>query len=73
MKTYKEIFQLTENKQQDMKRAKEYVERTFKKLDGDYKKIRKHILDNVVNSAYGKESNNYIDILWAELEKKFPS
>ena len=36
-------------------------------------KIRQTLLNNVVNSEYGYNSNSFVTILWNELDKKFPS
>lgn len=70
MKTYKELL---ENATQDKTRAKEYIQKAIKKLGNDSKKVHRHILDNVVNSKYGNESNNYIQMLWDEYKRIFPS
>jgi len=38
-----------------------------------YKKVRQAILDNIVNTKYGKKSNKFVEMMWKELNKRFPS
>lgn len=64
---------LNENEAEDRKRAKELIDYAIKKYKNNYKKIRQHLLDNVVNNAYTRNSNNFVEIVWDELGKIFPS
>ena len=64
---------LNENEAEDRKKAKDIIDYAIKKYGKNYKKIRKHILDNVVNNEYTRNSNNFVEIVWAELKKVFPS
>lgn len=38
-----------------------------------YKKVREALLRDVVNTKYGKKSNKFIEMMWKELNKQFPS
>ena len=67
------IDMIVENDRNDRLRAKEFIEKMIKKYGKDSNRIHKSILDNVVNSKYGKESNSYIEVLWKEFGKIFPS
>lgn len=52
--------------------AKKYISELTAIHGNDYKKLRIAIL-NRVNSEYINTSNNHIDVIWRELNKKFPS
>jgi len=74
MKTILEkIDMLLENEAEDKAKAKDIVAYATKKYKGDYKKIHRHIMDNVVNNPYTRNSNNFVETVWKELGKKFPS
>ena len=63
---------IIETEDEDLIRAEKYVDYMIDKYK-DYKTIRKNILDNLVNSKHGRNSNSYIQKVWNELEKRFPS
>jgi hypothetical protein len=63
---------ISENEQEESLKAKEYVADMIEKYK-DYKTVRKNILSNLVNSEYGRTSNSFVDKVWKELGKQFPS
>jgi hypothetical protein len=72
-KAEKLLALIGEKKQEDIAKAKELVNHYYKKYKGDSKKARKDILDNVVNSKMSRASNEFVTILWAEFNKRWPS
>ena len=63
---------LNESKQEEMD-AKKLFKKLYDKNKGDQKKIRKDILDNVVNTKYGHTSNAFVELMWDEFKGKFKS
>lgn len=41
----------------------------FNKYNGDYNKIRRAALNNIVNSEYQRFSNDYVTNFWQEIKK----
>jgi len=64
---------LNENEAEDKAEAKKLIDSYIKRIGKNYKKVRQEILDNVVNTKFGKKSNDFVEIMWAELDKRFPS
>jgi len=63
---------LNENKKEEIEAVKLY-KKLYDKNKGNEKKIRKDILDNVVNTKYGHASNAFVELMWDEHKKKFNS
>jgi len=63
---------LNENKKEEIEAVKLY-KKLYDKNKGNEKKIRKDILDNVVNTKYGHTSNAFVELMWDEHKKKFNS
>lgn len=59
-------------KQYEPERAKKYVDDMIKRHKTS-KQVRQAILDNLVNSPYQSASNSYIEAVWSEFKKRFPS
>jgi hypothetical protein len=72
-KVFNKINKILENRFEDKAKAKDIIDTFYKKHKGDYGKIRKEILSNIVNSEYGNYSNSFIEHVWKELNIKFPS
>lgn len=64
---------LSENRQEDDKKAEELIQYYIKKHGKNAKKIRRDILDNIVNTQYGRHSNNFVELMWSKFNKYFPS
>lgn len=63
---------LNESKQEEIDAVKLY-KRLYDKNKGNEKKIRKDILDNVVNTKYEHYSNTFVELMWDEHKKEFKS
>ena len=63
---------LNESKQEEIDAVKLY-KRLYDKNKGNEKKIRKAILDNVVNTKAGLYSNTFVELMWDEHKKEFKS
>jgi len=72
-KVLDKIDRILENKFEEEAKAKDIVDTFYKKHKGDYKKIHREILSNIVNTKYGRNSNSFVEHVWKELNKKFPS
>jgi hypothetical protein len=64
---------INESKKEDQTKAEQLLDRLTKKHLADMKKIHRDIRDNIVNSKYGRVSNAYVDMVWVEFNKRFPS
>jgi hypothetical protein len=64
---------LNDNKNEDQMKVGQLLDRLGMKHKKDMKKIHKDILDNVVNSKYGRTSNSFVDAVWVEFNKRYPS
>ena len=64
---------INENKKEDQMEVGHLLDRLDTKHKKDMKRIHKDILDNVVNSKYGRVSNAYVDMVWVEFNKRYPS
>ena len=64
---------VVENKKEDQTEVVKLLDRLQKKYKMDSKKVRRDILDNIVNSKYSKVSNAFVDMIWVEFEKRYPS
>ena len=53
--------------------AKKYIKEMIKIHGNDYKTVRKAILNNRINSYYGRTSNLETHYIWEELNNHFKS
>ena len=58
-------------KQAAEKLAEHYIERDKKGEFKSYKHLHQTLLDNVVNSEYGRTSNEFIEYFWQHINKYF--
>lgn len=61
------------NRAEDLKQVKELFKHFYNKNHGNMKKIHDDIVRNVVNNVYVRRSNDFIDLMWEEYNKNFPS
>jgi len=61
------------NQAGDMLRVRKLLKHFYDKDRGDMKKVRNDLVNHVVNNAYVRESNEFIDLLWEEFNKIFVS
>jgi hypothetical protein len=58
---------------QNQKIAKKYISEMILIHGNDYKKVRQAILNNRINSQYGRTSNLETTYIWDELNNHFKS
>ena len=68
----KKGLKINESKQEKID-AKKLYKRLFDKNKDNEKKIRQDILHNIVNTKYGHYSNTFVEYMWSEHKKQFPS
>lgn len=54
---------LSENEAEDKKKANDLIDGYIKRVGKNFKKARQEILDNVVNTKFGKASNKFVEII----------
>jgi hypothetical protein len=54
---------LNENDAEDKKKANDLIDGYIKRVGKNFKKVRKEILDNVVNTKFGKSSNKFVEVI----------
>lgn len=54
---------LSENEAEDKKKANDLIDGYIKRVGKNFKKVRQEILDNVVNTKFGKASNKFVEII----------
>lgn len=52
---------LDENAKEESDEIKKLIDGFYLKHKGNSKKVRQSILDNIVNTKYGRKSNQYVD------------
>jgi len=68
-----ESSDLDENKTEQKIYAKKYIDDLIKRHGNDQQVIHKTIVNNYVNSKYGRHSNSEVDAVWKAYNEKFPS
>jgi hypothetical protein len=61
------------NRAEDKIKVEKLFKHFYDKDHGDSKKIHDDIVRNVVNNTYVRNSNEFLDLMWEEFNRYFPS